>query len=254
MLLLFDIDLTLIETGGAGSGSLIDAGKRVFGRPGFHDSGVHYAGRLDSLILPDMLAANGIEPTEANVRALADAYVAEIARALERPATRAGCRVLPGVRPLLAELARDTSFVLGLLTGNYEQSGSAKLRACGLDAASFAVRVWAGCAPRQPARREDLPGVALERGSALLGRTLHGKDAVILGDTIHDARAAREHGCWCIGVLTGSATAKELRENGAHVVMANLGDTARVLRTLRGMRESAMREAAMHSHAQQSPA
>jgi phosphoglycolate phosphatase-like HAD superfamily hydrolase len=233
MLLLFDIDLTLIETAGAGSSSLIAAGKRVFGKPDFHDSGVQYAGRLDSLIIPDMLIANGIEPSVANIGMLGEAYVVEIERALEKPAVRAACKVLPGVRPLLHALQQESGFVLGLLTGNYERSGRAKLLACGLDADDFSVRVWAGCAPRHPARREDLPGVALARAG--LAR---GSESVIIGDTIHDARAAREHGCWCLGVLTGSAKADELRANGAHAVFANLGDTPRVLRTLRRWKEA----------------
>lgn len=238
MLLLFDIDLTLIETAGAGADCLVTAGRHVFANPTFHDRGVAYAGRLDSLIIADMLHANHIEPTQANIRLLGDAYVAAMEAKLQTHDARRKCRVLPGVHTLLAALAQEQWPTLGLLTGNYERSGRAKLLACGLDADAFAVRVWAGCAPRQPARREDLPEVGLARASLLLGRTITGRESVIIGDTVHDVRAARAHDCWCLGVLTGSATGPELLEAGADGVVANLADTQRVMKTLTQWRTS----------------
>lgn len=238
MLLLFDIDLTLIETSGAGAAALIAAGKRVFALPSFHDEGVQYAGRLDSVIIADMLRANGLEASAHNIGLLSEEYQDEISRRLATPEAKQRCRALPGVRTLLNAISLQQIDTLGLLTGNYERSGRAKLAACGLDAESFVVRVWAGCAPVQPAKREDLPGVGLSRAQALLGKPLIGRDAVIIGDTVHDVRAARAHDCWCMGVLTGGATGQELLDAGADAVVANLADTSRVLRTFEQWRNA----------------
>src|SRR5262245_27525801 len=101
MLIFFDIDATLITTGGAGIRAMVDAGRELFG-PRFTAEGIRFAGRLDPLILDDMLALSGVEVSRANLDALRAAYP----RHLERELAKGSGRALPGVLPLLDALER----------------------------------------------------------------------------------------------------------------------------------------------------
>lgn len=223
-LILFDVDATLISTGGVGFHAMVAAGRAVFG-PGFSGEGVGFAGRLDPVILHDLLERHSIAPSQENLAAMRQAYHAHLRAHLAASGDR---RVLPGVGALLAAL--DGTCTLGLLTGNFEETGSMKLRACGLDPERFQVRVWGDHSPRARPSRDDLPPVALRAFRARHGR--EPRRAVVVGDTPLDVACARANGLHSLAVATGQFPLKSLRDAGASHAVPDLSDTIAVARWL----------------------
>ncbi|HZW10909.1 MAG TPA: HAD hydrolase-like protein [Phycisphaerales bacterium] len=229
MLILFDIDATLITTKGVGIAAMIDAGRRLHG-PGFHAEGIEFAGRLDPLILRDMLCANGLACSTEAMIAMRHAYRDALVRRL---APGGVARSLPGVLELLASLGTlDDRVTLGLLTGNFSETGSLKLQAAGIDPQGFPVRVWGDESPHEPPAREHLPGIAIERVAQRWGRPCRGEEVVVIGDTPHDIACARAHGCRVLAVATGKFSAAELAH--ADRVVPDLSDVEGVQRWLTG--------------------
>lgn len=227
MLVLFDVDLTLLDARGAGLRSMEDAGRDLYG-PDFSADGVDFAGRLDPLILCDLLARAGVEPGAAELDRLRGAYRARLARLL---AGGHPVRALDGAHEIVDALAEPTRpATVGLLTGNFEETGRLKLGAAGFDADRFAVRVWGDDSPHDPPARDHLPAVGIERDAALRGQRLDGGRVVVVGDTVHDVACARAHGCRSLAVATGRASAGELAGAGADLVANDLADTERLVR------------------------
>lgn len=234
MLVLFDVDKTLISTGYAGRGAMERAGRRLFGE-GFSREGVAFAGRLDPVIVDDLLARNGVEPTPQRRAAFRRAYLECLDEALR---TGSGeCRPLPGVADLLAGVER-AGWTLGLLTGNFEETGRLKLAACGLDADRFPIRVWGDECPGEPCTREQLVAVGLRRWERRRGKAAGAADAVIVGDTIHDVACGRAHGVRVLGVATGEYGMEALLGAGADLALETLEDTRRVLDWIAGRASS----------------
>jgi len=224
MLILFDIDMTLISTSNAGMSALNAAGKRLYG-DAFSSEGISFAGRLDPLIIHDLLLRASIEPSPANHRALRDGY----AQALPAALTQVECRALPGVLDLLAALERRSHVVMALLTGNFAETGQTKLRACGIDPARFPIHVWGDESPLNPPRRDHLVPVGIERYRNRTGQTPNAEHVLVIGDTPHDVTCAKAHGCRALAVATGYTSSNDLAAAGADRVMPDLADTAGVL-------------------------
>jgi len=227
VLILFDIDATLLTTNGAGVQAMADAGRDLFG-PEFRSDGVDYAGRLDPLILADLLSAHGLDGDAAGVERFRAAYAEHLERRL---AKRGTARALPGVADLLGSLTQRADLAVGLLTGNYPETGAMKLRAAGLDPEVFSIQVWGCDSPHDPPERDHLPAVALERHRAG-GVDLEAARVTIIGDTPHDVRCARAHGCRSLGVATGRFDEAALIAAGADRTVADLSETEPVLRWL----------------------
>ncbi|RMH26806.1 MAG: hypothetical protein D6693_06480 [Planctomycetota bacterium] len=221
VLVLFDIDATLLTTLRAGVLAMGDAGRRLFGGS-FDESRVEYAGRLDPLIIADLLAAHGRDAGPAGVEAFRAAYADALADRLAEPGR---ARALPGVTDLLDALDDAAGVTLGLLTGNYPETGSMKLRAAGLDPDRFAVRVWGCDSPHDPPARDHLPAVALERVVSVTGSAIDADRAVIVGDTVHDVACARACGCRSLATATGVYSAQALADAGADLAVDDLTDT-----------------------------
>lgn len=224
-LVLFDIDSTLIDTSRSGMLAMEDAGRELYG-PAFASDGVDYAGRLDPLIVHDLLVRAGVEPTERAHAEFRACYRVHLGRRLSAPGVG---RTLPGIDALLAELRGMGRPSIGVLTGNYRETGSLKLEACGIDPAWFEVQVWGDDSPHRPARREHLPPVGMKRFEACFGRAISGADVTIVGDTVHDVSCAKENGCRVLGVATGKYGTDALEAAGADLVLKDLSETARVL-------------------------
>ena len=119
---LFDIDGTLLSTGGAGQAAMEVALEAVFGITD-PTEGISVAGRTDRAIVTDLMKFHGIMDSDANWSRFVDAYLERLPHEL---ASRSGL-ILPGVETLLAELNRRESLTMGLLTGNFRRSAKLKL-------------------------------------------------------------------------------------------------------------------------------
>lgn len=223
MLILFDIDMTLITTGGSGMKAMVEAGRELYG-PTFNADGIAFAGRLDPLIFSDLLTRHRVADTPEEHARLRRVYAAK----LEQHLARGIARTLPGVMDLLKAL-EDTPATVGVLTGNFEETGGMKLRAAGIDPQRFTVRVWGDESPHTPARREHLVPVGVSRACAVRGEQLRCEQVVVIGDTPGDVACARAHGCRSLAVATGHYGVEKLAEAGASRVVSDLSDTREVL-------------------------
>jgi phosphoglycolate phosphatase len=229
MLILFDIDMTLVTTHGSGVRCLNDAGKALFG-DGFSSTGIEYGGRLDPLIIHDLLVNARVEPSAEHAAALRAGY-AQRMQALHESGD-AKSDALPGTHDLVDALADIEGITLGLLTGNFEETGTLKVRHAGFAMHPFAVRVWGDCSPHTPPHRSHLPPVGIERFAALHGRAIDPQQVVIIGDTVHDVSCALDNGCRVLAVATGHHPADQLTQAGAHRVVGDLTRTEELVEWL----------------------
>lgn len=220
MLVLFDIDGTLLETQRAGARAMLAAARDLFGVT-FTLDGVEIAGRLDPLIWHDAARLNGIDDPDAHHDVFRRTYAERLTRQLAQEQT---ALLLPGVR-MLVEALVERGVGLGVLTGNYPETGRLKLEAAGLDPAIFLVGVWGN----DGASRRDLPPVAMTLHEETTGRPIHGSQVLIIGDTPHDIDCARVNGCHSIAVATGGFDRQELLPHGADMVLDDLNDTATII-------------------------
>ncbi len=222
MLILFDIDLTLVNTHGSGMRCLQEAGRALFG-PGFSAEGVDYGGRLDPLIVRDLLVNSGVEPTAEHARSLRAGYAERMHAAYNSGGARS--EPLPGTHGLVESLSGLGGVTLGVLTGNFEETGTLKLRHAGFDMDRFAVRVWGDCSPKDPPHRSDLPPIGIERFASMQEGATDPQQVVIIGDTVHDVSCALDNGCRVLAVATGHHDADRLDRAGAHRVVGDLTRT-----------------------------
>jgi phosphoglycolate phosphatase-like HAD superfamily hydrolase len=226
--LLFDIDGTLVLTGGAGGRAMTRAFEELYGI-GNAFEGVPFNGRTDAWILSRAAAAHGIDD-EAIAR-FKPLYLDYLAEELHRPGPRKG--VMPGVGPLLDELSRRDDVYLALLTGNFERGACLKLEYFDL---------WryftCGAFGDTTHDRNGLLAQALARIEVCGGPQVAPADVVIIGDTPLDVGVAIAGGARCMAVATGSHTTDELRASGADVVFQDLSDLEAVLAAVEGRAES----------------
>jgi phosphoglycolate phosphatase len=209
-ILLFDIDGTLVSTGGAGAVAWKQAFDELYGIPA--DIGAFTdAGMTD----PDVGAKTfeAVLHREPTPQELAQLIQRRLEHLPEAVAASEGYRVLPGVPERLRQLSRD-GHLLGLITGNGDGAAHVKLARGDLNRwFTFGAYASAGV---------DRPGIvrrAVERGEAMLGRDVPNTQIYVIGDTPLDISAAHAVGCTAIGVATGHFDAAALREAGAdHVI------------------------------------
>jgi phosphoglycolate phosphatase-like HAD superfamily hydrolase len=218
MLILFDIDGTLLLTQGAGIKAMHDAGRELYGEH-FTVEGVEFSGRLDTLIWQDLSRINGAPDRQADHDAFRRAYGRHLGARLKRDQT---AKLLPGVASLVHHVHETPGVTLGLLTGNYPETGRLKIQCAGLDPDLFVVAAW-GC---EGGCRRDLPPIAIERHGKRIGKPIATRDVVIIGDTPHDIDCAKAHGCRSIGVATGLFAVSQLRESGADLAVSDLSNTS----------------------------
>jgi phosphoglycolate phosphatase len=223
-LLLFDVDGTLILSGGAGARAMTCAFEELFGVAGALTS-INVSGRTDRSVLNDALQANGILPEPALLARFTDVYVGYLRREIEKPGPRKG--VMPGVPQLLAALSAREDVRLALLTGNVREGARAKLEYFDL------WRFFSGGAfgDDAPDRNLLLPLAvtrAIEAGS---GR-VEPSQVVVIGDTPLDVACAASGRARCLAVATGDYSTSVLTAAGADSVFENLTDTAAVIEAL----------------------
>jgi phosphoglycolate phosphatase len=228
IVLLFDIDGTLVLTGGAGGRAMTRAFEDLYGvRNAFN--GVPFNGRTDAWILSRAAAAHGIG--EDALTRFKPLYLEYLAEELHRPGPRKG--VMPGVGPLLDELSRRDDVFLALLTGNFERGARLKLE-------HFDLWRYFTCGAFGDTThdRNGLLPDALTRIATCGGPQAAPANIVIIGDTPLDVGVAISGGTRSMAVATGSHTVDELRASGADVVFQDLSDLEAVLAAVEGSAES----------------
>jgi len=217
--ILFDIDGTLVRTGGAGKAAMEAGLLAAFGVPELRD-GVPYSGRTDRAIARDLLAAHGLDPSPANQQTLQEAYLAHLPGSL----AALGGLVCPGVGDLLVALASRPDTVVGLLTGNVRAGAMVKLGHFGLwDHFAF------GGFGDDLLDRDDVARAALAAARAHAGRAVDPADVWVVGDTPLDVQCARAIGARAVAVATGWHPAAELAACGPDYLFDDLADHPRVL-------------------------
>jgi phosphoglycolate phosphatase len=211
--ILFDIDGTLIDTGGAGAASWRLAFDELYGIPAdigqFTD-----AGMTD----PDVgrktfVAVLGREPERKEFTRLMERRLYYLHQTV---AESKGYRVLPGVDELLPKLITD-GYLTGLVTGNVEAAAHIKLHRANLNRFfSF------GGYGSDSNDRAEVTRVAIKRAAWVFGGDVTAQQAISLGDTPRDADAAHAAGIKCIGVASGHFDVQQLRDGGADYVIGSL--------------------------------
>ena len=221
-LLLFDIDGTLVNTGGAGVVSLRKMVQQRFGvSDDLHD--IEIAGKTDRAIIRDILRKYGEPPTEEAVAAFAEAYI----EGLPGELLRCRGRVLPGINELLGRLRSHSQIVLALLTGNLKRGAQLKLEHYGLwDFVEF------GAFADDHHDRNELGVFAHRRAREKHGHDFDSADVDVIGDTEHDIACGKAFGARTIAVATGSCSRERLQSCLPDFCFDDLSDVEGVIATL----------------------
>ena len=219
-LLLFDIDMTLLETGGAGIRALRTAFREVFSMPESDEIPLDLAGATDSGIYREFLSARGFGDSAPPMEEFFEVYHRHLEANLS--ASSDG-RALPGALQLLEDLRRHGSHHSSLLTGNTRRGATAKLVRFGLDAY---FDIEHGAYGDDHHDRNQLGPIALERVRLATGRAFAGHEVVVIGDTPKDIRCARAIGAMAVAVATGGHSPEALAAAGADLVATSLLDRA----------------------------
>ncbi|HEX5983413.1 MAG TPA: HAD family hydrolase [Solirubrobacterales bacterium] len=211
---LFDIDGTLITTGGAGGEAWKRAFVELYGNP-LDIREVTESGMTDPEVgrvaLQNIL---GRDPDQRELAAAMGRYLRHLSTAVDESD---GYRVMPGIEELLERLV-DAGHLLGLTTGNVEAAAHIKLARAGLN--RFFSFGGYGSDSNQ---RTELTRRALERAKLVSGGILAPGDAISVGDTPRDVAAGHGAGIEVVGVATGNFSVGELRQAGANWAIPEVG-------------------------------
>lgn len=218
MIVLLDIDGTLILTGGAGRRALAKAFGELHGRPDACE-GIRFGGMTDHLILEAAFGHIGVTYTADAAEALFDCYLGH----LEAEVAVSDYQVMPGAREFAQAVMDAPETVVGLGTGNIERGARVKLARGGLsepfDFGGFGSDAVA---------RDDVIAAGIRRGVERIGPA----PATIVGDTPKDVSAAHANGARCIAVATGGYTFDDLWDSGADFVFTDLTQPGALAATL----------------------
>jgi phosphoglycolate phosphatase len=242
LLVLWDVDGTLLNAGGVGTDLYNVVFLQLFGRT--LEAYAPMAGRTDRAIILDTLEMAGVQEPRRHVDPFIAGLTAHAPSVREAVAIRG--RALPGAADALAALAGaappgtgaasgpDGRVHQSVLTGNIRPVAEVKLSAVGLrDALDLCIGAYGD----DHEVRAELVQVARRRAAAVHGTSaddFDGAATVLVGDTPLDIGAALAAGARAVGVATGASQAADLLAAGAHVVLPDLTDTAQVVRALLG--------------------
>ena len=212
---LFDIDGTLLYTGGAGAVAWQRAFAELYGIEANIEEHTH-AGMTDpeiaAIVFREVIGREGSDEERASAIA---AYLDHLGRAVEESE---GYEVKPGIEELLPRLAHD-GVLLGLVTGNIESAAHLKLARGDLNRYfSF------GGYGSDSSDRTELTKRAVERGGEVAGRPLDLEAMIAVGDTPRDVTAGHGAGIRVVGVATGHYTVEELRSAEADWAIPDVAD------------------------------
>lgn len=221
-LVLWDIDSTLILSGGAGERALVAALQSAFGIVGTLEE-IELAGRTDRWIARRILAKFAVPDTPDNVSRYLEGYLHALPSELNNP----HAYVLPGVRELLAALAQRGDVAQGLLTGNLRRGAEIKLGHHDL-LTHFAFGAFAD----DSELRNDLGPHAVRRAASHHSVEFAADRVWVLGDTPHDIDCGKAIGASTLAIATGQFTVEQLRAHNPTAVVADLSNTNAILALL----------------------
>jgi phosphoglycolate phosphatase-like HAD superfamily hydrolase len=213
--ILFDIDGTLIDTGGAGAASWRLAFEELYDIPAdigkFTDSGMTdpEVGRKT------FEAVLHREPERKEFTRLLERRLHHLHQTVEESE---GYRVLAGVEELLPRLIED-GYLVGLVTGNTEAAAHIKLHRAKLNR-FFSFGGYGSDSNERP----EVTRIALQRANLVYGETVGPDQAIAVGDTPLDVTGAHAAGIECVGVGSHKFNADQLREAGADYAISSLED------------------------------
>lgn len=220
-LVLFDIDGTLIDSGGAGVRALDLAMKDLFAIENAFQ-GISMAGKTDTQIMREGLAKHSL-----SVGGILDAVTHAYLRYLSQEIQNDRKHVKPGIYEILVALQTLNNIGTGLLTGNLEKGARIKLEPFGLN-----EYFPSGAFGSDDEDRNNLLPIAVKRFEKLSHTEIEISECILVGDTPRDVECAHIHGAMCIGVATGPYSYEALVEAGADHVVQNLTDQNAVLQFL----------------------
>ncbi len=211
-LVLFDIDGTMMDSGGAGTRSMDMAFEKVFSIPRAF-RGISMAGKTDIQIMKEGLARQGMDSGDGYIGSLCDAYV----RSLRTEISNSERHLKPGILDSIRTLSGMSGLHLGLLTGNIEAGARIKLGSFGLNP-YFPF----GAFGDDDEDRNKLLPVAVEKFSRLYKEEIAYKDCVVIGDTPRDVECAKIHNAYAVAVATGPYSYESLLRSGADMVLKTI--------------------------------
>ena len=223
-LLLFDLDWTLVYTGGAGVRALNHSIEKQFGIADAMKT-VSPDGKTDPLIVREMIHVHlKRDATPVEIETICRGYIERLKQEVE---TGPGYRIMPGIPELLQALVGHKEAVRGLGTGNLKSGAKIILARAKLDH----YFDFGGFADDS----EDRPKVlaaAVRRGEEKMGRTVNAREVVVIGDHRRDIEAGKAIGAVTVAVATGPMKAEELAASHPEHLFSDLSDTAAVLKVL----------------------
>jgi phosphoglycolate phosphatase len=235
LLVLWDVDHTLVSVCRVGRDIYALAFAEMFDRELPSIAGVSMAGRTDRAIALDVLTAAGVPEPREQIDKFQEIQAVR-APSLAGQVRERG-RVLPGVREALAAVAAGrpgTGVVQSVLTGNLRAMAEVKLGTLGILGPAGHLDLDAGAYGTESEIRADLVPVARRNAAARYGTDFGGAATVLVGDTPLDIEAALSSGARAVGVATGNFSFEDLLEAGAHAILPDLTDTGQVVAGILG--------------------
>jgi phosphoglycolate phosphatase-like HAD superfamily hydrolase len=222
LLVLWDIDQTLIKTSGVATQAYAEAVRVTIDRPWQGD--MAFNGLTERAMAARVLRMHDVEPTpDLLARFLTNLEHELLSRA---EALKTHGHALTGAHAALQAVAAAPGTRQSVLTGNIRSVAEVKLRA-------FDLHTWIdfgiGAYGDDEFHRDALVPHAWRRAEQRYGQTYSPAHTIVLGDTVLDVKAALAHGAAIVAVASGTTPAAALREAGAVVVLDDLADTERVL-------------------------
>lgn len=224
-LLLFDIDGTLLDTGGSGGAALLDAAEEALGARREDLLPLDLAGATDYGVIKKLFGNAGLLMEPERVEAFQQIYLKRLTARLHHADFQG--RLLPGVESLLAKLAADSGFSIGLLTGNLRRGADIKLQRFQI-AHHFADGGFGDDAEH----RNDIGPVAVRRMETTTHLRFGPQEIIVIGDTPKDIACAHAMGARCLAVATGKFDSPSLSPFNSWSLMDDLSDTACVMNLL----------------------
>jgi phosphoglycolate phosphatase len=221
-LLLFDVDGTLIHSGGAGRRAMHMAFEEIYGiEDGFKNISMY--GMTDPLILKKALANHGLEWRKQDEERFKNLYIKYLSTEIYTSLPQK--RIMPGTVELLDTISQRENLIRGLLTGNWEKGAKIKLGFFKLNH-YFELGAFAD----DSEIREDLVPIAVKRCEKLREIELKPEDVYVNGDTPLDILCAKPHGARTLVVATGIHTKEELLAENPDSFFPDLTDTTEIMK------------------------